>query len=73
MKKKTIIVFFQTVLLNCLTSEFIVMPNSLESSENVVGVFLLNTYIFVYGQRSWCRFDFRGNLQDKLVNSMNLS
>ncbi|XP_065202628.1 NACHT and WD repeat domain-containing protein 2 isoform X2 [Planococcus citri] len=59
----------ETVLLNCLTSEFIVIPNSLENNENVVGVFLLNTYIFVYGQGSWCRFDFRGNLQESCRNS----
>lgn len=55
------------MLLNCLTSEFIVLPNSLEGNENVVAVFLLNTHIFVCGQSSWCRFDFRGNLQEKYV------
>ena len=63
----------QTVLLNCLTSEFIVIRNSLENDENVVGVFLLNTYIFVYGQGSRCRFDFRGNLQEKYEILLNMS
>ncbi|XKL66768.1 hypothetical protein PGB90_010188 [Kerria lacca] len=63
----------ETVLLNCLTSEFIVLPNSLEGNENVVAVFLLNTHIFVCGQSSWCRFDFRGNLQEKCSSNEELT
>lgn len=64
------IITFQVVLLNCLTSEFIVLAKALEENENVVGIFLLNALLFIYGDQSWCSYDFRGNLQNKLVFSI---
>lgn len=55
----------QSVLLNMLTSEFFLLENALRDEEAVVGVFLLNTHVLVYGAGSWCRFDMRGGLQEK--------
>ena len=48
-----------------LTSEFFLLENQLLDEEPVVGVFLLNSHVLVYGAGSWCRFDMRGNLQEK--------
>jgi hypothetical protein len=45
----------QTVLLNTLTSEYVVLDNPLPDDQPVSGVFLLNTHLFVYGPASWCR------------------
>ena len=45
----------QTVLLNTLTSEYIIMENPLPQHQPISGVFLLNTHLFVFGPASWCR------------------
>ncbi|XP_052126754.1 NACHT and WD repeat domain-containing protein 2, partial [Frankliniella occidentalis] len=55
----------QSVLLNMLTSEFFLLENALRDEEPVVGVYLLNTNVLVYGAGSWCRFDMRGGIQEK--------
>ncbi|XP_008551438.1 NACHT and WD repeat domain-containing protein 2 [Microplitis demolitor] len=56
----------QIVILNTLTSEFVIVNNPLvndESDDNAVcGVYLMNQYAFIYGTHEWCRFDLRGNL-----------
>ncbi|KAL7293010.1 hypothetical protein TKK_0013456 [Trichogramma kaykai] len=52
----------QSVVLNTLTSEFVIINNPLPNKENVCGVFLLNQSSFIYGKTGWCRFDLRGNL-----------
>ncbi|KAF5284944.1 hypothetical protein FQA39_LY16899 [Lamprigera yunnana] len=51
----------QVVLLNCLTSEFTTLDNPLDDKEAVAGVHLLTYHMFVYGAKSWIRFDMRGN------------
>ncbi|GFG36815.1 hypothetical protein Cfor_08648 [Coptotermes formosanus] len=53
----------QTVLLNTLTSEYIVMDNPLPQQEPIKGIYLLNTHLFVHGPGSWCQFNMRGQLQ----------
>ncbi|XP_018333645.1 NACHT and WD repeat domain-containing protein 2 [Agrilus planipennis] len=55
----------QTILLNMLTSEFVVIENPLPNNEPVAGVFLLNKNLFVYGSTYWVLFDMRGNEEDK--------
>ncbi|XP_055384364.1 NACHT and WD repeat domain-containing protein 2 isoform X2 [Condylostylus longicornis] len=52
----------QTVLLNMLSSEFVVIENPFEADENVTGVFLLNNSLFINTHLKWARFDMRGNL-----------
>ncbi|XP_026816728.1 NACHT and WD repeat domain-containing protein 2 isoform X2 [Rhopalosiphum maidis] len=59
----------QTVLLNCLTSEFIVIENPFENGEMVSGVNMLNTHLFVHGSFSLCRYDLRGNLESKITTN----
>uniref|UniRef100_A0A2H8TJ14 Guanine nucleotide-binding protein subunit beta-like protein n=3 Tax=Melanaphis sacchari TaxID=742174 RepID=A0A2H8TJ14_9HEMI len=59
----------QTVLLNCLTSEFIVIENPFENGETVSGVNMLNTHLFVHGSFSLCRYDLRGNLESKITTN----
>lgn len=63
--------FIQTVLLNCLTSEFIVIENPFDNGEIVSGVNMLNTHLFVHSSSSLCRYDLRGNFESKyLLNKM---
>lgn len=52
----------QTVLLNMLSSEFVVLDNPFEELEPVTGVFLLNQSLFVHTKLKWARYDMRGNL-----------
>lgn len=59
----------QIVILNTLTSEFVIVNNPLVNDESdndedssVCGVYLMNQYAFIYGTHEWCRFDLRGNL-----------
>lgn len=53
---------FQTVLLNTLTSEFIIIDNPLPEEEPVCAIHLMNQFVFIIGQHAWCKFDLRGNL-----------
>lgn len=55
----------QVVVLNTLTSEFVVIDNPLPEEQPVCGVHLMNQYAFVHGKSEWCRFDLRGNLLSK--------
>ncbi|KAK0175700.1 hypothetical protein PV327_009429 [Microctonus hyperodae] len=52
----------QTVILNTLSSEFIVMNNPLSDEQSICGVHLMNQFVIVYGKNEWCRYDLRGNL-----------
>ncbi|KAH1018594.1 hypothetical protein HUJ05_006333 [Dendroctonus ponderosae] len=54
----------QTVLLNMLSSEFIIFENPLEEGSSVTGVYLLNHNIFIYGVDAWVKFDMRGNREE---------
>ncbi|XP_034936822.1 NACHT and WD repeat domain-containing protein 2 [Chelonus insularis] len=55
----------QAVVLNTLTSEFVIIDNPLSGEEEVCGVYLMNQFAFVFGANEWCRFDLRGNLISK--------
>ena len=54
--------YLQSVVLNTLTSEFVIINNPLPQKDTVRGVYLLNQCAFIYGKSGWCRFDLRGNL-----------
>ncbi|KAK1124231.1 hypothetical protein K0M31_006606 [Melipona bicolor] len=58
----------QSVVLNTLTSEFVIIDNPLPNEDPVCGVHLMNQFFFVYGKLGWCRFDLRGNLLDTHTN-----
>lgn len=54
----------QTILLNMLSSEFLIIENPLPPDENVKGVYLLNRNLFIYGTNTWVQFDLRGNQEE---------
>lgn len=58
------------MLLNCLTSEFIVIENPFDNGEIVSGVNMLNSHLFVHGSSLLCRYDLRGNLESKYFNKI---
>ncbi|CAB0008443.1 unnamed protein product, partial [Nesidiocoris tenuis] len=58
----------QTVLLNTLSSEFIIIDNPLPEEEQVVGLCLLNQFLFIHGTGNWCRFDMRGQLLERYTS-----
>lgn len=62
---------FQTVLLNMLSSEFIIIDNPLPNKEPVIGAYLLNYNLFIYGTATWTKFDMRGNLQESFDSGEN--
>ena len=55
----------QTVLLNTLVSEFIVIDSPLEDNETVQGICMLDTNLVIYGQTTWVYFDMSGKQQEK--------
>ncbi|XP_046671615.1 NACHT and WD repeat domain-containing protein 2 [Homalodisca vitripennis] len=61
----------QTVLLNMLTSEYVILENPLPAEENVTGVFLLNQHLFIHGTANWCRFSMRGVLESRFTSPVN--
>ncbi|KAK9887312.1 hypothetical protein WA026_021621 [Henosepilachna vigintioctopunctata] len=63
----------QTVLLNMLSSEFIILDNQLEENEDVVGVRLLNYNLFIYGPKSWARLDMRGNKEENRTSTVDIN
>ena len=54
----------QTILLNTLVSEFIVIENPLDD-ETVVGICMLESYLLIYGQYTWVFFDMSGKELDR--------
>ncbi|XP_011493787.1 PREDICTED: NACHT and WD repeat domain-containing protein 2 [Ceratosolen solmsi marchali] len=52
----------QTVALNTLTSEFVIIDNPLPNEEPISGIFLMNHFVFIHGKTHWYKFDLRGNL-----------
>ncbi|XP_039495368.1 NACHT and WD repeat domain-containing protein 2 isoform X2 [Drosophila santomea] len=55
----------QTVLLNMLSSEFVVINSPFEESHGPVsGLYLLNQNLFITCKLRWAQFDMRGNLVD---------
>ena len=61
----------QTVLLNTLVSEFIVIDSPLENNESVQGICMLDTNLVIYGQTTWVYFDMSGKQQEKKTISRN--
>ena len=55
----------QTILLNTLVSEFVVIDSPLESDEHVQGICLLDTNLIIFGQTTWVFFDLTGKQQEK--------
>ncbi|KAJ8954195.1 hypothetical protein NQ318_005790 [Aromia moschata] len=55
----------QTVLLNMLSSEFVVINNPLPDGKGITGIYLLNYNLFVYGDDGWVKFDMRGNAEEQ--------
>lgn len=60
----------QTILLNMLSSEFVIIENPLPGAEPVKGVYLLNRQLYVYGGNAWVRFDMRGNQEEVFESGM---
>jgi hypothetical protein len=56
----------QCVLLNMLSSEFVIIDNPFDERDPVCGVFLLNQCFFVYSKISYTRFDMHGTLLEKI-------
>ena len=55
----------QTILLNMMISEFVVIENPLGASKHIEGLVLLDTYLLIYGQFGWCRYSMGGKLLEK--------
>lgn len=62
----------QTVLLNMLSSEFVIIDNPFDVKEQVTGVFLLNHSLFVNTKLKFARFDMRG-AQVELIEIPNIT
>ena len=58
----------QTILLNTLVSEFIIIDSPLEKHETVQGICMLEKYLVIYGQSTWALFDTNGKqLERKMI------
>ena len=55
----------QIILLNTLISEYVIIDSPLEVDETVQGIYLLDTVLIIYGQRTWSAFDMTGKLIEK--------
>ncbi|XP_030746594.1 NACHT and WD repeat domain-containing protein 2 [Sitophilus oryzae] len=62
----------QTVLLNMLSSEYVIVENPLEEDQTVIGIFLLNHNLYIYGNEAWVKYDMRGNREEDFVSPMKL-
>lgn len=51
-----------------LSSEFTVIDNPFEEDDRVCGSYLLNQNLFIYGTKTWVKYDLRGNLEEKFKN-----
>lgn len=54
----------QCVLLNMLSSEFNIINNPFDETDNISGVFLLNIAFFVYSKLKYAQYDMRGQFQE---------
>ena len=55
----------QTILLNTLVSEFIIIDSPLENNETVQGICMLDTNLVIYGQSSWIFLEMSGKQKEK--------
>lgn len=56
----------QSVLLNMLSSEFVIIDNPFNEGDPVTGVFLLNQSLYINSKRKWARFDMRGKFLEQI-------
>ncbi|XP_056633882.1 NACHT and WD repeat domain-containing protein 2 [Diorhabda sublineata] len=63
----------QTVLLNMLSSEFVVIDNPLPDQTAVTGIFLLNHNLYIYGKDTWIKYDMRGTRQEEYSSPLDMS
>ena len=52
----------ETILLNTMVSEFVVIENPLGQKEDIQGLVLLDTYLVIYGQNGFGRYSMGGKL-----------
>ena len=57
----------QTILLNTLVSEYIVIDNPFDSEEDIQGVCLLDDHLIIYSQNAWTLYTTSG-VQKKMEN-----
>ena len=55
----------QTILLNTLVSEFIIIDSPLENNETVQGICMLDTNLVIYGQSTWVFLEMSGKQKEK--------
>ena len=55
----------QTVLLNTLVSEYLIIDSPLEANESVQGICMFDVSMVIYGQSSWVLFDMSGKQIEK--------
>ena len=60
----------QTILLNTLISEFVIIDNPLNKKEHIQGICVLDTNLIVYGQHTWNVLDLKRNL---ITQTLSLS
>ncbi|CAG0888380.1 unnamed protein product [Darwinula stevensoni] len=54
----------QTVLLNMLTGEYLILENPLPDGENVEGTQLSDSHLVIHGSHTWTLFNLKGEFQD---------
>ena len=54
----------QTILLNTLVSEFVIIDSPLKADESVQGICMLDSNLVIYGQSSWVFYDMNGTQVD---------
>ena len=55
----------QSVLLNMLSSEFVIIENPFEKDEPITGLFLLNQNMFLHTKLKFAMYDMRGHLLEQ--------
>ncbi|XP_066257781.1 NACHT and WD repeat domain-containing protein 2 [Euwallacea similis] len=60
----------QTILLNMLSSEFVNVDNPLDEGNSILGIYLLNHNLFIYGADSWVKYDMRGNKEEDFIGPL---
>ena len=56
----------QTILLNTLVSEFVIIDNPFGEDENVMGIYLLENVLVVYGRYCWIAYNMQGTVHSEL-------
>ena len=56
----------ETILLNAITSEFVIIDNPLDNNQTIQGLLLHNYSLIIYGQYTWSIFTTTGQLVETL-------